>query len=184
MNESQSPAQNDALVLGEKYPSKLSAVFADEQSALAAREQLLHSGNLSLLQVDLLRPEAVDAVSRVEPETRGTLRTLVRAHLAFGIVGSFVGAALAAFLLFAGFAIATSSPLMTFLALAFFGAMSGLMVGGLVGLRPDHDSVVTAVRRSVNDGNWTLLVHARSHAELEKIRALLEAHSAEIAHSW
>ena len=66
------------------------------------------------------------------------------------------------------------------LALLFFGAVAGLMLGGLVALRPDHDRYVEAARDAMESGNTTVVVHAFSGEQADQAADLLRAQGGEV----
>jgi hypothetical protein len=53
-------------------------------------------------------------------------------------------------------------------------ALFGLMVGGLVTLRPDQVPYIQTARSALKSGRSVLLLHAESSEELVEARSLLE----------
>jgi len=76
----------------------------------------------------------------------------VRAHIIFGIVGFVVGLVLYVVLYSVGVRLITSTPIAGALAILFFATIFGLMFGGFVALRPDHDVIITSVPEAVDAG--------------------------------
>jgi len=62
----------------------------------------------------------------------------------------------------------------------FFGGVAGLMLGGLVSLRPDHDRYVQATRDAMAAGNTTVVVHAFSADQRHQAAELLRSNGGEV----
>lgn len=153
------------LIFGERSLTKVAGIYATALSAEDARARLLRSGKWADGQVVLLTP-ADGKMSRraimarkMEPESRGIFRTILRAHLFTALVGFAVGVGAWWLLWQTGNQLIGSSPRLSFLALAFFGTVFGLMVGGLISLRPDHARVITIVRSALRSGQWAAVAH-------------------------
>ena len=70
---------------------------------------------------------------------------------------------------------ASRSPIAAALVALFFGAVAGLMLGGLVSLRPDHDRYIQATRDAMAAGHTTVVVHAFSAEQRDKATELLRS---------
>lgn len=165
---------------GEKYLTKVAAVFDDGEQARAAAERVVRESGIASEQVRVLRPDDPAMARKLEPETRGIARTLARSHLTLGVAGLLVGLGAALVLIALDFILFTWNPLYTVIAFGFFGAIAGLLLGGLVSLRPDHDRLIAWVRASARDGQWFVLVHARDHQEERRAREALQALSGKV----
>jgi len=135
-----------ATITGELSNSKLAAVFPDEGAARAAAQLVSASLSLGSAQVQVITPNELHPGRMLEPESQGIWRTIIVAHVRLGIVGVVAGLLLFAALYAMGVPFIVMSPTAAGLALLFFGAVAGLMLGGLVALRPDHDPYVQATR--------------------------------------
>ena len=150
-------------ITGELSNSKVAAVFPDEASARRAAQAVASALSLAAAQVQVVTPGTGSLPGRkLEPESRGIWRTIVRAHLWFGIAGIVGGLLLFAVLHAMGIRFIVSSPVAAALVIVFFSAVAGLWAGGLVSLRPDHDRMVEATRDAMDEGNTTGVVHAYS----------------------
>ncbi|MCR9259724.1 MAG: hypothetical protein NXH95_08385 [Pseudomonadaceae bacterium] len=162
---------------GEKYDSKVGGTFASEAAAQRATEQLVSAGFRNE-QISLVRPDDAHPGRKIEPESKGIVRTMVKAHLLLGATGLLLGLLVASFLvLWSGFEIAASSPVMIYVGLSFLGGAAGLLLGGLYGLRPDHDALTQNVKAAANDDNWSVVVHTQSEEEKHRAGELLEQHT-------
>lgn len=148
------------LLTGEVSNSKVAAVFPSLPEARRAAAAVSTALSLGAAQVQVITPAEPHPGRKLEPETRGIWRTIVVAHLRLGVVGAIVGLVAFAVLMAIGLPFITRSPVAAALVLLFFGTLAGLLLGGLVALRPDHDRYVEATRDAMAAGNTTVVVHA------------------------
>lgn len=167
-------------ITGELSNSKLAAVFPRESAARAAAQALSATLSLGPAQVQVITPAERHPGQKLEPESGGIWRTIVIAHVRLGIVGAIAGVLLFAALYAMGLPFIVNSPMAAGLVLLFFGAVAGLMLGGLVALRPDHDRYVEATRHAMEEGNSTVVVHAFSAEQRDKAAELLRAQGGEV----
>jgi VIT1/CCC1 family predicted Fe2+/Mn2+ transporter len=167
-------------ITGELSNSKVAAVFSNEPAARAAAQAVATTLSLGSAQVQVITPADPHPGRKLEPESRGIWRTIVVAHVRLGIVGVVVGLLTFAALYAAGLPFIVNSPVAAALALLFFGAVAGLMLGGLVALRPDHDRYVEAARDAMESGNTTVVVHAFSGEQADQAADLLRAQGGEV----
>ena len=98
-------------ITGELSNSKVAAVFPDEASARRAAQAVASALSLAAAQVQVVTPGTGSLPGRkLEPESRGIWRTIVRAHLWFGIAGVVGGLLLFAVLHAMGIRFIVSSP--------------------------------------------------------------------------
>lgn len=76
-----------------------------------------------------------------------------------------------------------SSPLLAFIAFVGFGITFGLLLGGLIAIRPDHVWLITAVRRALQENRWAVIVHPTDAAQTAAARELLRGSGAEVLKS-
>src|ERR1017187_5462779 len=174
------------LIFGERSLTKVAGIYSTAQGAEDARARVLRGGNWADSQVVLLTPADARTSRRgimarkMEPESRGIGRTILRAHLFTAVVGLAVGAAAWCLLLYMGNQLIGSSPGLSFVALAFFGTVFGLMLGGLISLRPDHARLITVVRSALRSGQWAAMVHPFDEKQAEEAVELLRAGSQQV----
>jgi hypothetical protein len=153
------------LVFGERSLTKVAGLYASRRQAAAAARHLRETGALDAPQIMLVGPPdgasyAGPAFSRkLEPEPLGIWRTLIRAHIFGGLAGVALGVVLYLSLVLSDNAAILSSPASSLVAIVFFNALLGLLLGGLLSLRPDHLRVIGAVRRAIQQGRWAIVVH-------------------------
>ncbi len=75
---------------------------------------------------------------------------------------------------------AVSSPFFTVGLAAVFGALGGMMTGGLVSMRPDRALLDTKVEAAVQEGRWAVVVHPVNHGEEERALEVLEHSNGEV----
>lgn len=160
-------------ISGERSNSKVAAVFADDAKARDAARLVGAALSLQPAQVQVIAPGGPLPGRMLEPESRGIWRTIVVAHLRLGLAGAAAGLVVFLVLRAMGLALIVNSPLAASLSLLFFGTVAGLMLGGLVALRPDHDRYVEATREAMARGMTTVLVHAFSAEQREQAADLL-----------
>lgn len=162
------------VIFGERSLTKVAGLFADQDAAQHAAEELKQHVHLDDEQVKLVGPadsrEARNAAlsRKLEPEQSGIWHTLIRAHVFAGSVGAVLGILIYLGLFLTGNPAIVSTPWMSFLVMLFFGMIAGLLVGGLLTLRPDHYRVIAAVRRAVKHGRWAVVTHPVTPAQIEQ----------------
>jgi hypothetical protein len=162
-------------ITGELSNSKVAAVFPSESSARQAASAVAAALSLGGAQVQVVTPAEPHPGRKLEPEARGIWRTIVVAHVRLGIVGAVLGV-LAFWLLYSlNIPFVVQNTIAAALVLLFFGAVGGLMLGGLVSLRPDHDRYVEATRAAMQAGETTVLVHAFSTEQRDQAADFLRA---------
>ena len=136
--------------------------------------------SLGPAQVQVITPGEAHPGRKLEPESRGIWRTIVVAHVRLGIAGAVVGLLAFAALYAARLPFIVLSPVAAGLVMLFFGTVGGLMLGGLVSLRPDHDRYVQAARDAMARGMTTVVVHAFSAEQRAQAAELLRAQGGEV----
>lgn len=171
---------SDNPLSGEVSNSKLAAVFDSDAAARQAAEAVLAAAGLQAAQVKVVTPGEPDANIRLEPEGQGIWRTIVVAHVKLGILGAVLGAVAFAIMMGAGLPFVTRSPLAAGLVTISFGAVAGLLFGGLVSIRPDHDRFVHATHDAMAARRTTVVVHALSREQLQRARDVLAERGGEV----
>jgi len=150
-------------LFGERSLTLVAATFSDPVSAADAATEL--RADMPQVEVDLVRPRDADFARKMEPDTEGIWRTAVRSHRVLGPAGLLVGAAAAAMLVSLDWPAAARSPMLTALFLGTLGLFAGLMLAGLLTLRPDRSRVTLSIRRRNRAGQWAVVAHPRSTAQ-------------------
>ncbi len=171
---------SDNPLTGEVSNSKLAAVFHSGADARAAAAALLSEAGLQPQQVKVVGPDEPDANIKLEPEGRGIWRTIVVAHVKLGIVGAILGAIAFGIMMWAGLPFVTRSPVAAAAVTIAFATVGGLLLGGLVSIRPDHDRYVQATHDAMEARRTTVVVHALSKDEQQRASELLAARGAEV----
>ncbi|WP_018506932.1 hypothetical protein [Thiobacillus thioparus] len=162
------------VIFGERSLTKVAGLFMNRSGAEDAAQQVKRTAGLDDAQVNLVGPPDGDAPgspafsSKLEPEQAGIWRTLVRAHVASGTAGIAVGVLLYLGFIVAGNPAVMSTPGMSLMAFVFFGGLLGLLVGGLLTVRPDHLLVITSVRRAIRKGRWAVVIHPVTQAQIDR----------------
>lgn len=146
-------------VTGEVSNSKIAAIFPDARTAQASAARLREEMRLSERQIQVIAPGDRRPNRKLEPEGGGILRTVIVAHYRLAIVGAIVGVIAFAVMYGMDIPFVTRSPAGAFGMLLFYGTVGGLMIGGLVSLRPDHDPYIIKVREAVREGRAAVVVH-------------------------
>lgn len=153
---------------GEHSDSKVAVIVAGEASARTIAGNLQRDLGLQDRQVVVVTPHTRRVGRALEPEARGILHTILIAHYKLGIVGLLAGILLFAVLYGLGIEAVTQSPGLAIAVIASFGIVFGLMAGGFVALRPDHDPYVQGVLTALQEGQCAVVVHALDDAERER----------------
>lgn len=173
-------------MFGEKSLTKVVALYDDKASAEAMVGRVLRLPGMEPTQVRLLsqadlKTHRADLFGRkMEPEQRGIFQTAFRAHMVAGFGGFVLGLLLYAYWMNTGHPMITSSPMLAFIAIVGFATTFGLLLGGLVTLRPDHVRVITQVRSALRKGRWALVVHPTDSHQTQLAQELLEGSGAKV----
>lgn len=171
---------SDNPLTGEVSNSKLAAVFDSAVAARDAAAAVVAAAGLQPAQVKLVAPDEPEPDIKLEPEGGGIWRTIVVAHLRLGIAGAVVGAIAAGIMIWAGLPFVARSPMAALAVATCFGAVGGLLLGGLVSIRPDHDRYVQATHDAMAAHRTTVVVHALSHEQQQRARDFLVERGAEV----
>jgi hypothetical protein len=175
---------------GEKSITKVAGLFASRTDADNAVRALLDASTLAASQVRVLGPKdgetARDAVldRAVEPEQRGIWRTIIRAHATMAVLGLLAGVLVYAALMVSGSPALQGTGGLGFMVFAGFGIMFGLILGGLLALRPDHGRVIHLVRRGLQGGEWAVVAHPRDAGQTHQAVASLTSGSLRVVRSF
>lgn len=172
-----------AEIISEQFPHKVSAVFNDAGRARDAVNALAAKAGFASDQIELVEPHDQNLSSKVERDSGAIFSTILRSHAILGIIGAVAGLILAGILVGAGLDWATTSPGWVFGVFAVVGGAIGMLGGGLVSIRPDHERVITDAEDASEHGRWTVVVHARDEDEKHRADELLERHSKNVAES-
>lgn len=172
-----------AEIISERFPHKVSAVFHDARRARDAANALGAKAGFSSDQIELVDPNDPQLAQKVEKESGAIFSTILRSHAVLAIVGAIAGLILAAVLVGAGFDFAQTRPGWVYGILAVVGGAIGMLVAGLVSIRPDHEPVITETEDASEHGEWTVVVHARDEDEKHRADELLEHYSKKVAES-
>lgn len=166
--------KQSANLTGETLDHKLGAIFDDEAQAKSAAENLRQLEGLNEQRVFLVRPGDPHPGWELEPEDKGIWRTLVRAHIKLGLVGFAVGLALYLILTGLGVSFVVFNPFASAAVLIALCTILGLMLGGLVTIRPDHAPYIVAAQEALREGKHVVAVHASSRDQLRAAKAELD----------
>ena len=161
------------VLFGEKATTKIAAFFATEREAAQVAEDLRSGAEMQTTQLTLVSPFDTDWAKKIEPESQGVSRTAWRSHAILGIIGLIIGLAVWLILFWSDVLTITSTPLMSAVAFMFFASIAGLLLGGLVTIRPDHERVIRKVKKASDDGRWSLIMHPRDPVQCDKVLAML-----------
>jgi len=173
-------------MFGEVSVTKVAGLFPDKSQADAAAAEVLKTPGMAPGQVRMLGPEDAKMSRRdifgrnLEPEQRGIFRTLFITHGITGVIGAIVGVLLFIGLYRSGQPMVASSPMLAFIAIVGFSITFGLLLGGLIAIRPDHVWLITAVRSGLKQGKWAVIVHPVDAGQTAGAKELLLKSGAEI----
>ncbi|MEO5660792.1 MAG: hypothetical protein ABIQ90_13500 [Polaromonas sp.] len=176
-------------MFGEKSLTKVVGLFSDQLQADAAAAQVLNAAHLRSGQVRVLSPQDATLSHRelfgrsMEPEQHGIARTLIITHGVTGLAGAVVGLLLFIGLYLSGQPMVASSPLLAFIAIIGFAITFGLLLGGLMAIRPDHIWLITAVRSALQEDRWAVVVHPLDAAQTDAASESLRDSGAQVLKS-
>lgn len=166
-------SEHDVL-LGEKFSHKVSAQYNSQESADRAAQLLVDNAKLPRNQIRIVQPYDPNMARKIEPESKGIARTLVKSHTVLGIGGLVLGLLIAAILVSIGPVMTRSSPMFTFIALGFLFSFLGLILGGAISLRPDHDPMIEKTRTATDTGHWTVIAHCTSLEQQTRVKDTID----------
>lgn len=164
----------DASITNERNPSRFSAIFDNEADAEKAQNLLIDSGGFAGNMINIIRPYDDSISKKLEPETTGIKRTVYKSHFVLGIAGALVGLILAAVAMMLGPEFLSARTGTVYFSAAMIFGMLGLMLAGLVSLRPDHDPVTITTVEAVQAGRWALVLQTHNKAESDHAAVLLK----------
>jgi hypothetical protein len=169
----------DMALTGEASDHKVAGLIAGEAAAHELAAAVRAGAGLKEAQVRVLSPGDSDIGRTLEPESRGILHTIIRAHMWLALTGAAVGTLAFGVMIALGVQFIVLSPWLSALLLIGFGTVAGLMLGGAVSLRPDHSPYIAASREALRRGEYVVVVHATSTDELEQAEAILKSNAGE-----
>ena len=173
-------------LFGEKSLTKVVGLYHSAADATAAADKAQRLPGMTPSQIRVLGPKDARNSRRelfgrsLEPEQQGIFNTLLRTHLVTGTIGAAIGLLVYAWLFKSGQPMVVSSPLVAFIAIVGFSTTFGLLLAGLISLRPDHVKLITDVRSALADNRWALILHPTNPEQATAARDLLAASGAEV----
>ncbi|SFR52854.1 Uncharacterized integral membrane protein [Marinobacter daqiaonensis] len=164
---------------GERHDHKLAAKCDSEKQAKELAEALCENTTLSSGQVHVVTPDQSNPGASLEPENRGIRRTLVRSLVWMTVIGAVVGFVLYLILAAVGVNTVSDNPFFSGAAMPAYGAMIGLIVGGILALRPDHTAYAASAETSLRKGDYVVAIHAADSEQLDAAKQFLEARDVE-----
>ena len=161
-------------LFGERSLTLVGAEFPDLASASAAA-RALEADAMVEGEVAVVGPGDPRAAARFEPEPAGILGTALRSHAILGVAGALTGLVGAAYAV-GSWQAAASSPGLTAVFMGVMGTFFGMIVAGLITLRPDHALIIARLRRALARGRWAVVV--RPFSERIAHRAMVTLRSA------
>ncbi len=159
---------------------KVAALFDSSHRAREVANRLCGTLQLGQAQVRVISPGDRHIGRQLEPEDKGIFRTMLRAHALLGALGAVVGALAFGVLWWMGVGMVVHAAPAAAFALVVFGTLGGLMLGGLVTLRPDHDAYINRVQEALGERRHAVVVHALSHEQAKAAREQLQAVGGEV----
>lgn len=157
----------------EKHTGRVAAIYNNEAAAKAAKQKLIDNG-ISPGTINIVRPDDSNLSKKIEPESQGIYKTLVKSHGWLGLIGIVVGIVIATILVLVGPEMTRSNPLYTYFVFIFFGVIYGMMMAGGISLRPDHDPLITKTVEASHEHQWTVIVQTDDREDIDLVKELLE----------
>ena len=171
------------LLFGERATTKIAAIFDTESAAATAAAALHAETGIQAGQLRLIKPHDQGYAKKLEPEISGIARTALRAHSSLGLACALVGLIAWGLAYASGMPTIVSSPRTSAIAFIFLATIAGMLLGGLVTARPDHQIVIQRVHDANQAGQWSLLVHPRSTRQSDAAIEVLNRLGPEVVRS-
>lgn len=157
----------------EKHPTKVGAIFNSEDKAQTAFSALHKSGDFIKSEIKLIPPYDSGYDKKLEPEDKKLGQTLLKSHLILALVGIVVGIFIASLLLLSGPIFLQEYIVATYLSISMLCAFIGLLIAGVISIRPDHDHLINKVRKASQKGQWAVIAHTNSRDKMEKAKEIM-----------
>jgi hypothetical protein len=174
---------NTTVLFGERSLTLVAALFHDADAADRAAKRLREDRAMRDAKVQVVSPHDPNLELKLEPEPAGIWRTLLRTHARLGVVGLVLGLLTGGVLVAAGLPAFVSAPMVATVALGVFGLFGGMLLAGLLSIRPDHEVVITAVRERTAGGDWAVVAHPTSERNASLAADELKAAGGEVVRS-
>lgn len=158
---------------GERALTLVAGVFDSASAAEGMATRLQREPGLHTV---VAHPGDADLDRKLEPESRGIGRTLLRSHLLLIPAGTLVGALVAQQMIYWQWAGADASPGLALLYMSVIGAFFGGMGAGAMTLRPDRSVVTRHVHAALQRGGHAVIVHP-----LNEVRARMAMRQLQVA---
>lgn len=162
-------------VSGETLDHKLAAECGTATEAEKVADDLCNLTSLSRGQIQIIHPGDEHQGSKLEPEDQGILQTAIRAHIWLGLAGAAGGLLLFSVLAAAGLPFVVHNLVWAGALFAVFGAVVGLLLGGVYTLRPDHTAYVSRSASALRKGQYMVTIHARDRDQIGEAKRYLNA---------
>jgi hypothetical protein len=177
-----------SFFFGERSLSKVAALYDSRERAATAAQAIHNRPGLERVRLDVIGPQDYANASpqsealgvKLEPESKGIWRTFLRAHTTCAVLGILLGCALWGVLLLMDVRWAVSSPWFTLMSTSTYGMLAGLLVGGLITMRPDHNRVIYKVRDATRRGRWAVVAHPQDNQQHARVRDAFADTSSEV----
>jgi len=167
-------------LFGERATTKIAAIYDTREAAAGAADSLSRRAGLEPSQWTLIAPQEQGFARKLEPESQGIARTGVRAHLILGAIGLLAGIAFWALLYGLDIPFIVASPGASAAVIIVFATIAGMMIGGLVTARPDHQIVILKVRQAAEQGKWSLVLHPSNPGQCDELMKELSEAGTEV----
>lgn len=155
---------------GEASATLIAALYPDCMAATRAAQLLASQVSLADWQLSVIHPGDPFVINKAEPERRGIWHTVLRSHGWLGLAGFAIGLLGGGVMVRMDWFGASGTPGTVLATLSAFAAMAGLMLAGLISLRPDHGYVLARLHQALESGQWAVI--ARPANALQKRAAL------------
>jgi len=163
---------------------KVSATYSNEFTAKTALDAVKTRSGIDTHDIFLVAPHDNEFDNSLESDDKQVGFFMLKTHLLSATIGVILGLISAGVLAFYGPAYTQSSPVLTAIALSILGFFVGLLIAGLVSLRPDQDAVVNQTRDDSQEGNWVVVVNSPSHEKTQLAYDVLSETSDSVTSSY
>jgi hypothetical protein len=171
------------ILSGEASRTLLAAIYPDHEAAERAAASVARRVPFVPWQLSVLQPGDSRFARKVEPERLGIKLTLIRSHVWAGLAGLIAGLLGSGLMIAMGWLGAHNSPGVVTATIATFCTMGGLMLGGLLSLRPDHAYVIEHLHNALAAGKWAVVARPTNKVQTREALSSLDASGGEVLRS-
>ena len=158
----------------EQSHRKLMVALSTQEHAEHTKSQLTQLFGDGGGWVSLVAPDDPAIDRKLEPEVRRIAGTAIWSHGIAGLIGFAIGVLIWGVAYWLSVALIVSTPGMSFFAIVLITTFLGLLAGGAITFRPDHNTVILPAKDASAEGKWVVVAHPTNDTEAQRAEDYLK----------